>query len=73
MAGGSWGLEVTGKFKGTWAWGAGGGGQLQLEGGGVRAGSPPRNWLALGSSPSRLFPSRVGGCLILIVMTVAGR
>ena len=69
--GSSWGLEVMGKFKGTWVWGEGGGGQVL--GGGVTAGSPPQNWLGLGVSPFRLFSSWIGGCLILIVMTVAGR
>lgn len=69
--GGSWGLEVMVKFKGTWVWGEGGGGQVLA--GGVRAGSPSRNWLGLRVSPFRSFSSWIGGCLILIVMTVAGR
>ena len=51
--GGSWGLEVMVKFKGTWFWGEGGGGQVLA--GRVRAGSPSRNWLGLRVSPFRLF------------------
>lgn len=69
--GGSWGLEVNVKFKGTWVWGEGGGGQVLA--GGVRAGSPSWKGLGLRVSPFRLFSSWIGGCLILIVMTVAGR
>lgn len=42
-------------------------------GGRVRARSPLWNWLGQGVSPFRLFSSWIGGCLILIVMTVAGR